>query len=314
LVTGGFGFVGRALVEQLVRDGWEVIALTRSPDRASGAPVLVARGDLATGEGISAALLDGVDTVFHCAGELSRPAAMRAVHVTGTRRLLECVRAAGRQAPLHWVQLSSVGAYGPALPASSPRVVDESTPERPLGEYETTKTEADRLVVDASAEGLITFAMLRPANVVGRGMPGRGLPRVISLIRRGWFFHVGAGDAVANYVHVDDVAAALLACAKHPASAGQVFNLSSDCSWAILADHIARAVGARPRALRLPERPLRAAARVLAAVPGSPLTPARLDALTTRTRYPIHKIETTLGFRLVRPMPESVGDILDAVA
>ena len=52
------------------------------------------------------------------------------------------------QENFHWVQLSSCGAYGkPALHPSMPRYMDENSHDNPSGEYEHTKTEADRLVI-----------------------------------------------------------------------------------------------------------------------------------------------------------------------
>jgi nucleoside-diphosphate-sugar epimerase len=129
-------------------------------------------------------------------------------------------------------------------------------------------------------------------------------------VRHGWFFPVGPEDAVANYVHVDDVASALLSCATHPASRAQTFNLSNDCLWRDLTGHIAATLGVRARRTRIPEKPVRVMASVLGARLGNPLTHPRIDALVNRTRYPTTKIERVLGFRHARPMPESIDDLI----
>lgn len=309
LVTGASGFIGRALIARLALEGEHVIAVTRDPHAPFPPGVSIRQADLAAGTGV-AGLADGVTRIFHCAGEIRNVAAMHALHVDGTARLLGAISDRGVSG-IHWVQLSSVGAYGPAAAPGAVRRVDEETEERPAGEYETTKTKSDGLVREAAAEGLITFAMLRPSGVIGASMSNASLHGLIAMIRRGWFFHVGPEGAIANYVHVDDVVEGLLLCARHPAAAGRHFNLSSDCAWVALADEIAAIAGVKRPRLRVPAAPVRAIAHAASAL-RLPLTPARVNALMNRTRYPPDRIQSILGFRFSRPMPAAVRDLMEA--
>jgi len=144
---------------------------------------------------------------------------------------------------MHWVQLSSVGAYGPPPVPSARRVVDEESPEAPRGVYEETKTASDRLVRQASGHHGLSISLLRPTAVIGATMPNASVRALVAMVRRGWFMYPGPVDAVANYVHVDDVVSGLLACANHPRAAGQDFILSSDCLWTALVSHVAAWVG-----------------------------------------------------------------------
>ena len=310
LVTGASGFIGAALVPRLQRAGCRVTALTRQTARRFPPGVSVKGGDLISGAGIDLGLLAGIDVIFHCAGELTRLELMRPLHVGGTARLLESARAQSGRGPLHWVQLSSVGAYGPAARAGHDRTVDESTPERPSGEYEVTKTESDGLVTQAARDGWISRSTLRPSNVIGADMPNNSLRQAIAMIGRRWFFHIGRAGAVANYVHVDDVSRALIECGRHPSARGATFNISSDCDWEALAAHIADTCGVRRPLVRLPESMVRAAAAIVGAVATSPLTASRIDALVSRTRYPMARIAETLDFSLARPMPAGVDDVI----
>lgn len=315
LVTGASGFVGRAAVTRLVRGGWRVRALTRRPDASFQQGVEPLGVDLATGAGLSASVFDDVDVILHCAGEIRDPAVMRALHVGGTARLLHCVRAAARGSRrIHWVQVSSVGAYGPPRIAGEYRRVDEETPEDPVGEYETTKVESDRLVREAAAEGIMSVTVLRPSAVIGPAMPNQSLPRVIALVTRRRFVHIGAADTIANYVHVDDVATALWACVTESAARGQSFNLSSDCTWRQLIEWIAARVRVAPPRLRLPAAPLRLLLRTPGLGGKLPLTAHGLDALTNRTHYPNTRIESVLGFCLARPLPAGLADIVTPAA
>jgi len=295
-VTGGSGFVGRALVERLLRGGAysEVRVLTRGKPVAAGA--LAVRADL-TRDPLEA-FVAGASVVFHCAGELRDEAAMRALHVDGTRRLLDAAR--GRVA--RWVQLSSVGAYGRSRREG---VIEEDAPLDPAGEYETTKVEADRLVAAAG----IASVTLRPSIVFGPGMPNRSLHQWARAIERGWFATIGDGGAIATYVYVEDVADALVACAQGERASG-VYILSDDRPLERFVAAMAAALGRPAPSRRLPEAPLRLAARAFGWLPGFPLTASRLDALTRRVSYPSRRIRDELGFRCAVSIEAGLGRLL----
>lgn len=261
-VTGASGFIGRRLVEHLLSTGASVTVLTRRDVATELAGrVRVIRGDLCRNEDDLLPLLDECDTLFHCAGELYRPEGMEALHVGGTRRLLDVAeRSAMRRGRLlHWVNLSSVGAYGPPPKhANEVRVVTEDYPLRPVGPYEVTKTRSDELVMDAGKRKVVTYTIVRPTNVFGESMTNASLRGLLSMIRKGLFFYVGKGDAVANYIHVDDVVAALIACGNQPAASNSIFNVSNDCPLVELVSGAAHDLGVPAPRLRIPEAAARA--------------------------------------------------------
>lgn len=99
LVTGGTGFLGRYVIEELALRGHEVIALVRGAqenDRAEG--VQWVHGDVLDVASIASAAV-GCAGVFHCAGKVSRDPgdaeSMREVHVQGTKNVLDASRKAG---------------------------------------------------------------------------------------------------------------------------------------------------------------------------------------------------------------------------
>jgi nucleoside-diphosphate-sugar epimerase len=284
-VTGGTGFIGRALVARLRRSPAveEIRVLTR---REAPAGTRAVRGDLTVA--VPAGFLEGVSALFHCAGEVWREEAMRALHVEGTRRLADA--AAGRVR--RWVQLSSVGAYGRRQQEG---VVDESSPLAPEGEYERTKAESDALVSGIGAAGGFEAVLLRPSIVFGPGMPNRSLAQLVSAVRRGIYARIGRRPATATYVYVDDVAEALHLCGTSAAARG-CYNLSDDRPWGDFIAAIAAALGRGAPNRTIPEAPLRWLARLAQLVPGSPLTEARIDAMTRNVRYPAERIRRELGF------------------
>lgn len=314
LVTGASGFIGRALVGHLCSLGHSVAALSRKIDNAFPVGVRSIRGDLLAQSSLPPDLFRGVKAVFHCAGEINDPSNMRRLHVDGTARLLDlaCREAVGNSSrPIRWVQLSSVGAYGPGGRSGLERVVTEGSVENARGEYEITKTEADRLLLKASADGKIALTILRPSNVFGPGMPNRSLPGLLSAIRRGLFFYIGSREAISTYVHVEDVVRALAACVGSPIAIGKVYNLSNDCLLSDLVNAVADSCGQNRPRLVIPEFIVRGLAMAFKGRPSWPLTNSRIDALVSRTRYPADLIRRELGFEFSRPVPVSALELLD---
>lgn len=308
-VTGGKGFIGRRIIEALRTRGHEVVALSRGPTENRDG-VSFFSGDLADPQSPLAQFVRGLDAVIHCAGEIKDTTKMRSLHVDGTARLLDAVRAEHTRTgnALRWVQLSSVGAYGPPPRYGVDRVVTEETPTNPTGDYEVTKTLSDELVLAAAETGSIAATIVRPSAVIGAEMPNDSVRALGRAVKRGVFAFVGRPGAIANYVHVDDVAALLALCASDARAGGETFNLSNDCTIETLVAAIAAAVNAAVPTKRFPSAPLRAIAGGLERIGSFPITRSRIDALTNRTRYPYTKAERVLGFAPRKSVPEVIGE------
>lgn len=313
LLVGGAGFIGKRLTHLLLEAGHEVRALSRQARSAHGGNSKLEwlQLDLLDRSSDLDAAVEGCSLVFNCAGELRNEALMEALHVDATARLLA---ASKRQAkisgrPLHWVQLSSVGAYGPPVCASAERTITEESLPAPRGAYEVTKTKADDLVIGNAQPGVLTVSILRPSNVFGPGMPNGSLRQWGRIIQRRLFFYVGAPGAVSTYVHVDDVVEALMLCGFAPAAQGQVFNLSNDCTQEELVEAMARHLGAGRPFVRLPEVLARALVAGGSWLERFPLTQARVDSLVGRTHYDCQKLESVLGYRPSRAIPDYISEV-----
>jgi len=312
-VTGATGFIGQCLVDALFHQGYSVRVLTRH----SGCPfpddVQVVVGDLTLPECPLDQFLIGCEVLFHCAGEIGDVTAMHLLHVDGTQRLLDAVLKETAQTgqKIHWVQLSSIGVYGPPLDSASvDRIVTEDSPLRPAGEYETTKAKADELVAQASKAGALTYSILRPSNVFGAGMTNQSLRALIQMVKRRLFFYVGKPGAVATYVHVDDTVSALMKCAVEPRAIGRVYNLSNDCLLEDLIKSIALIAGVQSPWIRIPEPVIRISVSLLDNWIDIPLTQSRIDALVSRTQYPADRIVSELGFSFSAPVPYSIKNFV----
>ena len=313
-VTGARGFVGRNLVEVLSRQGHSIRVLTRQAVNTFPAAIQVVIGDLTRPDCRLDSFVKDCDVLFHCAGELRDVNAMRPLHVEGIKRLLDAVEDEYARAgkTVRWVQLSSVGAYGP--PAGKPetdRVVTEKTAARPANEYEITKNMADELVMQAGVKsGAMTYCILRPSNIFGAKMTNQSLCRLILAVRRGIFFYIGQPGAIATYVHVADVVAALIVCATESRAKDQIYNLSQDCKLEDLIKHIAARLGVKTPWLRIPGSLILIPVGLLSGLLKRWLRIPNLDVLVLRTRYPTGKIEAELRFNFSKRMPAAIEDLL----
>lgn len=303
-VTGGTGFIGKKLVNRLVERGDTVRLLTRNPV-GSGLPSLVEtyQCDLATaGIGKLSAMLDGVEVFYHCAGQLTDAQAMRALHVDATQKMVSV--ASGRVG--RWVQLSSVGVYGQMHDG----LITEESALKPAGEYEVTKTESDRIVIDGASMGGYSYSILRPSNVFGAGMINQSLFNLICMIDRGLFFFIGKSGASGNYIHVDNVVEGLIRCATMDAAKNRIFNISDYRTLEQLVRTIAEALGRSLPKIRIPKSVAYLIGGTFGRAPGFPLTRSRVDALTNRSSYPISRIQYELNYQHITSMEDGLRELV----
>lgn len=169
-VTGGTGFLGRHVVEQLVQGGWQVVALHRATSdvRAlKGYGVTLAQGSITDPESLARAMPEGTDAVFHIAGNTSLwsggDAEQTRDNVDGTRFVVETALVKGARRLVH---TSSESSWGEVHECP----FDETTPQHG-GEswinYERTKYLGELEVLKGAARGLHSCIMC-PAHIVGR--------------------------------------------------------------------------------------------------------------------------------------------------
>lgn len=310
LLTGAKGFIGSQLLARLCASGHKVRVVTRTSFESSFSGVEVVLADLTNPDTNYDSLVSGCEVVFNCAGEIRDKKAMRLLHVDATGRLIAAVnRQASPEHPIHFVQLSSVGAYGPAQGAL--RTVSETTEENPQGTYEETKTVADSLVMRSGGSEFFSYSILRPSNVFGANMTNNSLRQLGRVVQKGLFFYIGTArrDAVATYIHVEDVASALMLCGFHPSARGEIFNLSNDCPLSDLINGMADAQHVSRPKWSVSETLLRVMVTVANRFLRLPVTPARIDALVSKTTYPATKIRDTLGFVPEKNVPEAISEL-----
>lgn len=315
LVTGATGFIGAALVRRLRAAGASVRGLARSRQPTAAGELLVA--DLAE-DPVDPRWLAGIDTVYHLAAKTHDLAAAgdveadyRRVNVEGTRRFL----AAARQAPpRRLIFVSSVKAQG----EGGPRRLDESEEPAPTSAYGRSKLAAERLVLEAAAEGGFEAVCLRFPLVYGRGQKGN-LERMIAAIDRGRFPPPPDNGNRRSMLHVENAVDALLLAASHPTAVGQIYLVADARPYSTreIYNAMREGLGKSRRRWSVPQWAFRALAAVgdgVGALLGrrAGFDSEAYDKLLGSAWYSTEKIARELGYRPPRDlrgaMPEMVAD------
>lgn len=202
-VTGGSGFVGRALLTELKHRGVPAVALARSDAAAAtcaGLGAEVVRGDLDARDALVAGIR-GCDVVVHAAAHVQEWGAIeefRRINVEGTARVLAAASAAGARRVVH-VSTEAVLCGGQPL-----HMVDETCPyvQRPWSMYAATKAEAERLAL--AVVGPLEVVVVRPRLVWGRGDTSL-MPQIAEAVRTGRFRWIGDGSQPTSTCHVRNV-------------------------------------------------------------------------------------------------------------
>jgi len=230
-VTGGTGFIGSRVIRRLRDRGDEVVALVRSPEKATELRELgceLVEGDLSA----ERAIRDGVrgcDAVFHIAAvyKVGIPAserdAMHDANVGGTERVLDAASDAGVQ---RIVYVSTVAVFG----NTRGEVVDETytrNGEDFLSCYDETKWKSHQVALDRIGRGA-PVVIVQPGGVYGPGDHSE-LGNMIDQAATGKLKMLMFPETGFNLVHVEDVADGIL-LAHDKGETGQSYVLGGQIS------------------------------------------------------------------------------------
>ena len=229
LVTGGAGYIGSVVVDQLLERGFRVVVLD---DLSAGHRQAVARGAGFVQGGVGDRELvesllerERIEAIIHLAAfalvpeSVAQPQKYVTNNVTAARVLLE---AAVRARIRRLVFSSSCAVYG--HPTTIP--ITEDSPLAPVNPYGETKRDFERLLADVGSKQGIGVVSLRYFNASGAterlgedhdpethlipNVLAAALGKRAALEVYGTDYPTGDGTAVRDYVHVADIAAAHL--------------------------------------------------------------------------------------------------------
>jgi UDP-glucose 4-epimerase len=262
LVTGGNGFIGSHLVDQLAKRDLDVAVLDVNERRYDSLPSQVhfIKGDINQAYLVREAV-SGVDVVFHLTWTTIHEVANQdpggdvTANLIPTIHLLEACRNAGVRRIIFTSSGGTV--YGPAQAWP----ISETHPQNPVNSYGVTKLAAEKyLYMFRHLHGL-DYAIFRPSVPYG--------PRQNPLARQGavavFLYRVardlpvaiwGDGSVTRDYFYVSDLAEALIAGAEHQLGEQRIFNIGGEeeVSLVQLLRMIEEIVGKRARVEYAPAR------------------------------------------------------------
>jgi dihydroflavonol-4-reductase len=210
-VTGAAGFLGRHLVEELERQGWDITAFCRATDHTDllSSTVRIEIGDLTDADRVRAALPDHVDAIFHVAGNTTtwskNAAAQFRDNVDGTAHVMEAALAKHARRLIYTSSTSAYG-YQPGV-----RIDERTTSNVPTrgDNYGKSKLRAENLIKQACAERGLSAVILNPVNIVGAYDTTNWSQQLILPISKGSLRVVPPGSA--TWISVHDVVKAHIA-------------------------------------------------------------------------------------------------------
>jgi UDP-glucose 4-epimerase len=237
LVTGGAGFVGSHLVEQLVAAGERVTVLdnlSRGRRAWLHAEAELHEVDIRDTDGVRRAIAELTpDVVVHLAAMHFIPAIDGApdlawdVNVNGTRGLVDALA----PHPPKLLLFASTAAVYPDRRGP----IDESCPPGPLDVYGKTKLECERLLAEFANQSGTRCVVARIFNIIGkRETNAHVVPELVGQLRRGETpVRLGNLESRRDYTDVVDIAAALHRLLSAPHDRSTIFNVCSGRSVSV---------------------------------------------------------------------------------
>lgn len=253
-LTGGTGFVGSFVAQELLARGMRVRALVRSdPKWLAGMPVRLVRGDLHTLEALEEGVR-GVAYVVHVAG-LTRARTQAELDRANVRGTLDLLDAVGRVAPdvRRVLVTSSLEAHGPnrVLPGGTPVPATETDRLAPISMYGRSKKRMEEAVAASYPDLPVT--VVRPSAVYGPRETD--LLELVKTASRGVFPVVGARQVPRlSMVHARDLARGMVDLLLADRAAGETYLLSQapPATWDELRLALEAALGRKTLPLPLP--------------------------------------------------------------
>ncbi|MBI3073932.1 MAG: SDR family NAD(P)-dependent oxidoreductase [Deltaproteobacteria bacterium] len=263
LLTGGSGFLGSHIAEELVAAGHTIRALARKTSRVDDLKRLgaeIALGDAGDVESLKAAVR-GVDAVVHNAG-LTKARSLdefEAVNGQGTRNVVEAVRAENPGVS-RVLYVSSIAAHGPSPDG---HLRDEDEPATPVSYYGRSKLSGEEAI--RALAGVVPFSIVRPPIIYGPR--DKDVLTMFKAVKRGIILDVGPKGGKVSAVYAPDAARAIGRVLVTPAAANKTYFIGDGNTYGIVEMGRAMAAalgGLKPMRLPIPTWFVAFAARMAA--------------------------------------------------
>lgn len=272
LVTGGAGFIGSALVDQLLNKGSQVLVIDnfstgseenlKEAKKISGADLVIQNCDIREAETTKLIVDYEPSVIFHLAAQVDvrasvdDPLSDAETNILGMLRVLE----GARNVQTDKLIFASSGGTIYGEPDSKKLPADEETPWNPLSPYGVSKLAGGLYLEVYDRLYGLKGTTLALANVYGPRQDPNGEAGVVAIFA-GKLLNgdpctiYGTGNQTRDFVYVDDVASAFVASIEH--GDGQLLNIGTGIETSVLHlyEEMALAMGVKSEPERAEERP-----------------------------------------------------------
>ncbi len=224
LVTGASGLLGERLVNTLSVQNKRVRILARTTSNLSNldrSRVDVHIGDI-TERGSLNGLMDGIETVYHCAGKLGlgRREEFYSTNIEGTENLLKEAVDSGVSRFVHVSSVAVMSEYLDHLGS------DEDAPYASwwTEPYTPSKIEGEKMALRYGRMGALEVVVIRPSWIWGPG--DTNTATLGKAVMSGLMPHVGSGDNILSLTYISNIVHALLLAGKAERASGEIFLIT----------------------------------------------------------------------------------------
>lgn len=245
LVIGGTSFIGRPLVEELVKAGHDVAVLHRKSKHELGRRVENLMADRNDAESLGRVLAGRrFEAVYDNVYDWERGTSAAQVEAT--------VRTVSGDWLSRYIFMSSVAAYGDGL---NHKESDPLAPDYHANPYVRHKAGSERLLFRMHTQSGLPAVTFRPPFIYGAGNPFYREQFFWDRLRAGRPVVIpGDGHRLMQFVFVTDLVQAMVRVLDEPRSVGEAFNIGDPkpCTQAELVERLAKVAGAEATLVRVP--------------------------------------------------------------
>lgn len=251
-ISGATGFLGTALVQHFLSEGYRVRAHAHTEDKVDQIDNRVENivvGEISDDSMISK-LVANADFVIHTVSNFryasGKAESYRRINVNGTQLLIDAAANAGVK---RFVHCSTIGVHGDV--ATTPAT--EEAPFNPGDLYQETKLESEEYVRSKVGQSEMEIVVIRPCSMYGPG--DLRMLKMFKMLSKGRFFFLGECKENFHAVYIDDVVSAFAKALTVQGIDGEVFIVGGPDGYQPLRDYVgevAKALGAGAPKLTFP--------------------------------------------------------------